>query len=113
MDERPTLWKDSSIYLLGSSLEKLSTKLDVLRHFFYIKDGPIKENKHTLSNSPVADVVYKNVEQQWDYGGIATQWKKKVKEKFLKLDEEYRSVQKRRGNSSNVQKETLLIESLD
>ena len=66
-----------------------------------------------MSNSPVADVVYKNVEQQWDYAGIATQWKNKVKEKILKLEEEYRSVQKRRGKSSNVQKVKLFIESLD
>ena len=73
----------------------------------------MKENKHKLSNSPVADVVYKNVEQLWDYGGIATQWKNKVREKILKLDEEYKSVQKRRGKSSNVQKEKLFIESLD
>ena len=36
-----------------------------------------------------------------------------MKEKILKLHEEYRSVQKRKGKSSNAQKEQIFIESLD
>ena len=66
------------------------------------------KKKNTLSNSPVADVVYKNFEQQWDYAGIPTQWKNKVKEKILKLHEEYRSVQKRKWKSSNAQKGAVI-----
>ena len=97
--ESRVLRKDTEIWLIGRPSEKfpsstIPTRGDVIRFFFYLKDGPMTHEKHVSNNGTIADRVVFKVQKQWDKAGIATQRKDKVKAKILQLYDEYRLLQK-------------------
>jgi len=64
------LRKDDDVWLIGTPISELPasripTKGDVIRVFFYLKDGPMKHEKHVSVNGAVADRVVFEVQQQW------------------------------------------------
>lgn len=112
-----TLRKDDDIWLLGKPILELPacripTKGDVIRLFFYLKDGLMKHEKHSSCNGAVADKVVIEVQQQWAKTGIEIQRKDKVKAKILDLYDNYRTLQKKKGCKSNEEKEKIFSEEL-
>jgi hypothetical protein len=113
----PTLRKDDDVWLIGKPISELPacripTKGDVIRLFFYLKDGLMKHEKHVSCNSAVADRVVVEVQLQWAKTGIEIQRKYKVKAKILYLYERYRTLQKKKGCKSNEEKEKVFSEEL-
>lgn len=111
------LRKDNDIWLIGMPIPELPasripTKGDVIRLFFYLKDGPMKHEKHVSFNGAVADRVVLEIQQQWAKTGIEIQRKDKVKAKILDLYDNYRTLQKKKGCKSNETKEKLFTEEL-
>jgi len=111
------LRKDDDVWLIGTPISELPasripTKGDVIRLFFYLKDGPMKHEKHVSFNGAVADRVVFEVQQQWTKTGIKIQRKDKVKAKILDLYDNYRTLQKRKGSKSNEAKEKVFTEEL-
>ena len=111
------LRKDNDIWLIGMPIPELPasripTKGDVIRLFFYLKDGPMKHEKHVSFNGAVADRVVLEIQQQWAKTGIKIQRKDKVKAKILDLYDNYRTLQKKKGCKSNETKEKLFTEEL-
>jgi hypothetical protein len=115
--DRCVLRKDHDVWLIGQPISELPasripTKGDVLRLFFYLKDGPMKQEKHVSCNGAVADRVFLEVQQQWSKTGIEIQRKDKVKAKILELYDNYRTLQKKKGCKSNEAKEKVFTEEL-
>jgi hypothetical protein len=108
---------ETTVWLLRKVIEKLPTcqiptQGDVLRYFFYLKDGPMKHEKFRNFNGAVAEKVLVDVQKQWEMAGIETQRKDKVKSKILDLYGRYRLVQKSKGKESNEQKEQSFTEDM-
>lgn len=113
-----SLRSDECIWLLGNYVtsftsHKIPTKGEVLRYFCYLKDGPMKHEKHVYFNGAVAEKLRTEIQIQWEKAGIVTQRKDKVKLKILNLYDEYRKLQKNKGSTSNQKKETKFLFDLD
>src|SRR6218665_385558 len=80
--------------------------------FFYLKNGPMKKEKHVTFNGAIAEMVLAAVQEEWDKAGIIVQRKDTVKAKILDLYENYRLLQKGKGCTSNEEKEIKFIEQL-
>src|SRR6218665_2003152 len=87
-----------------------SSRNDVLRLYFYLKNGPMKKEKHVNFNGAIAEMVLAAVQEEWDKAGIIVQRKDTVK--ILDLYENYRLLQKGKGCKSNEEKEIKFIEQL-
>lgn len=111
-----SLRSQTEIWLLGHVIEslpvnRLPTKGDVLRYFFFLKNGPLKAEKYALSNNSIFDKVVDETIDVWTKTGIPLQRKDKVKNKLVKLFESYRNLQ-RHKNRKNTQSRDF-VESLN
>ena len=110
--------QSQNIWLIGNSIDALSqtiipTNGDILKLFFHLKNCEFKTEKSIKSNSIVADAVCEAVLEVWHKTGIETQRKDKIKEKITKLHDEYRNVQKRKGQKSNETKQNNFVAMLE
>src|SRR6218665_663538 len=80
MDKPVLRSEDEVIWLVGRPISQLPTnriptKGDVLRLFFYFKNGPMKKEKHVNFNGAIAEMVLAAVQEEWDKAGIIVQRK--------------------------------------
>ena len=110
--------QSQNIWLIGNSIDALSqtiipTNGYILKLFFHLKNCEFKTEKSIKSNSFVADAVCEAVLEVWYKNSIETQRKDKIKEKITKLHDEYRNVQKRKGQKSNETKQNNFVAMLE
>lgn len=105
----PALRSKSKIWLLGNTLETLPsnrapTKGEVLRYFFYLKEGPLSNEKYSSSNKTIFSKITNDLSAIWAKTGIKTQRKDKVQQKICVLYESYRTLMKHkdRKDKSNT-----------
>lgn len=72
----------------------------------------MKHDKHVSCNGAVAGRVAVEVQMQWAKAGIEIQRKDKVKAKIIDLYDTFRTLQKKKGCKSNVEKEKAFSEAL-
>ena len=78
------------IWLLRNRLEQLPsnrvpTKREVLRYFFFLKEGPMKHDRYSIINTVICSKKTDELCSIWEKTGIKTQRKDKVKQKNVTL----------------------------
>ena len=111
-----SLLSKCQVWLLGNSLEQLPSnqvpaKCEVLRYFFFLKEGPMKHDKYSISNTAMFSKINDELCAIWEKIGIKTQRKDKVKQKLKNLYESYRTLTKHKGR--NEEKSLLFLNQLD
>ena len=72
--------------------------------FSFLKEGPIKHDKYSISNTVVCSKITDKLCAIWEKTGIKTQRKNKMKQKLTNLCESYRTLTKHKGkNDENSQ----------
>ena len=104
------------IWLLGNRLEQLPSnrvpiKREVLRYFFFLKEGPMKQHKNYISNTVICSKITDELCAVWEKIGIKTQRKDKVKQKLTNLYESNRTLTKHKVR--NDEKSQLFLNQLE
>ena len=90
---------------------QVPSKREILRYFFFLKKGPMKHDKYSISNTVVCSKITDKLRAVWEKTGIKTQRKDKVKQKLANLYESYRTLTKHKGR--NEEKSQLFSNQLE
>ena len=86
-----SLHSKCQIWLLESRLElpsnRVSTKREALPYSFFLKEGPMKHDKYSISNTVICRKITDELCAIWEKTGIKTQKKDKMKQKLTNLYE--------------------------